>query len=510
VWLAIGVSTLVLAAGWAVGVCHQREFSAGGPGQPPVLDALPLDPAPSPEFSDVEVVARLMRSVDRLEDAQAELDPFLGVDADADARRVQRLAELVPMLRVLAARLQQENDAGAVPPQSSSVASRPLARRLLLTSERLDLLLAQWSRCAPNRLSLLLAALESLSLELRSDAVLETVPTTAISYSFFPGHPPGVVPGEAAWLVAVRSEPWPRGTLQVALRARSRRDPVAISVAKRAGHANALAVPLDRERVAEFAGDCLRVEIRTGRGSEEKDGRQPPRDLLASWPLCIPYAMDTEYELVGYLDYRTPTRARTVERKEIWVTNSSCDQEKLVAEALEWELFPGGTLIDIGGSDLLEVNTTSIDCEIDGSRVRCTGTLAPATCEASEEGPSQLLQKTEWAQFFAPTEEIPEEEEHSSQAVSGTLSAEAAPEPFCVQLVRDEPSVESEMRFDLVVRNAHQRQVVFSSPPETLERELTTQYRIASRRIDARFEADGEPGSSHICVVLHADEVCEL
>jgi hypothetical protein len=281
-------------------------------------------------------------------------------------------------------------------------------------------------------------------------------------------------------------------------------------VVTRTGQDNALAVGLDRERVDEFAGDCLRVEIRADRGAEEKDGSGPRRDLVASWPLCIPYAVGTEYELVGYLEYRTPTRSRTLERKEVWFANSSCDQEKPVAETLEWELFPGGRLVDVGGSDLLEANSTSIDCEIDGSRVRCAGTLAPATCEASGEGPPHLVQKTEWAQFFAPTEEIPEEEEHSSQAVSHTISAEAAAEPFCVRLVRDEPSIESEMRFELIARNAHQRQVVFSSSTETLERELTTHYRIASRRIDARFEAYEEPGSSRICVALHAAEVCEL
>jgi hypothetical protein len=252
----------------------------------------------------------------------------------------------------------------------------------------------------------------------------------------------------------------------------------------------------------------VRVEIRANRGSGEKSGFDPSRDLVASWPLCIPYAAGTEYELVGYLEYRTSTRSRTLERKEISFTNSSCDQEKRVAEALEWELFPGGTLVDIGGSDLLEANSTSIDCEIDGSRVSCAGTLAPASCEASEEGPPRLAQKTEWAQFFAPTEEIPEEEDHASQAVSDSVSAEAAPEPLCVQLARDASSVDSEMRFELVARNAHQRQVVFASSAETLEHELTTHYRMASRRIEARFEAHGESGSPRICVALHAAETC--
>ncbi len=316
------------------------------------------------------------------------------------------------------------------------------------------------------------------------------------------------MPREAGWLVAVRSEPWPQGATRVAVLARSRRDPVAISVATHAGQDNALAVWLDRERMAEFAGDCVRVEIREDRGSGEANGFEPRRDLIASWPLCIPYSAVTEYELVGYLEYRTPTRSRTLERKAILFANSSCDQEKRVAETLEWELFPGGTLIDIGGSNFFEANSTSIDCEIDGSRVSCAGTLAPASCEASEEGPPRLVQKTEWEQFFAPTEEIPEEEEHSSQAVSDSMSAEAAPEPLCVQLVRDESSVESEMRFELVARNAHQRQVVFASSTETVEHELTTHYRMASRRIDARFEAHGESGSPRICVVLHAAEAC--
>ena len=158
---------------------------------------------------------------------------------------------------------------------------------------------------------------------------------------------------------------------------------------------------------------------------------------------------------------------------------------------------------------MLETNPSSIDCVIDGNLVRCAGTLSPATCEASTDGNPEVTRETEWVHFFTPTEEIPDEERHLSQALSSIVSAEAAAEPFCVQLARDEPSDESHIWFELISVNANQRRVSFTSPIETLKRIATTRYDTGSHRIDAHFETSVESGYARICTTLQ-EETCGL
>lgn len=486
------------------GACGGSESANSSSEAPLHLEALPLNPVLALDLEPAEIAVRLERSVNRLTPVLAGLDPYLGADADADARRVQRLRQLMPRYHALAARLQEGTDTKPGSLRDALPARRALGARLFLDSERLDLLLAEWQRCEPRRLSVLLAALETLALGLPSESAVTDYGPPVVSYGFFPGHPPGIVPREAGWLVAVGSEPWAHGPAWVTIRTRSRRDPVATFRARRVANKEGLAVRIAPDLLADNAGDCLRMEIHFDRNPPSTawpEGRATPD---ASWPLCIPRFDNSEYQLVGYLEYRTPTRSRILESKAILFENDSCDQEETVSKSLEWELLPGGKIVDSGGSSVFTFNSSSIDCSIDGNLVHCGGTLSPATCEPSENGGLRVTRVTDWKHSFSPTEEIPEEEEHLSHGLSPSVSAEAAAEPFCVELARDETSDESRMRFELISTNGNQRRVFFASPMEKLNRTRTARYTIGSHQIDANFETVEESGTARVCVALHS------
>jgi hypothetical protein len=502
---ATGLGVLALVTGSISGGCRQPESAIVTSEAPPQLEALPLNPVGALDLEPAEIAARLERSVEDLTPVLAGVDPYLGADAEADARRVQRLRQLIPRYHALVARLRQEADEKTGTLRDASLVQRLLGTQLFLDSERLDLLLAEWQRCEPRRLSVLLAALETLALELPLKSVVTEDRPPAVAYDFFPGHPPGTVPREAGWLVAVGTEPWAHGPAWVSIRTRSRRDPVATIPARRVANKDGLAVWLTPEFLADHAGDCLTMEIRFDRNPPPTKWPEAQSTPSASWPLCIPRFDTSAYQLAGYLEYRTPTRSRSLEPKAILFENGSCDRDETVSESLEWELLPRGRIVDSGDSTLFEFNSSDIDCVIDGNLVHCAGTLSPATCEPSEGGDLRVTRQTDWKHIFSPTEEILEEEEHLSHGLSLSVSAEAAAEPFCVELARDEASDQSRMRFELISTNGNQRRVFFASPTAKLKRTHTARYTIGTHQIDADFETVEESGAARVCVTLHSE-----
>jgi hypothetical protein len=207
---------------------------------------------------------------------------------------------------------------------------------------------------------------------------------------------------------------------------------------------------------------------------------------------------------LAHLEYRAPASPRVLRWQTLRFTNESCEEAKEVSGSLEWPLS-GGKLIEAGEETRIEANAPAVDCAIDGGRIRCAGTLPPATCAPAEDGPPQLTEWTEWEHAFTPTLQPPGDEDYVSQALSALIASEDFETPQCVGVPRDATSEQSRMRFELIAANANQRRVFFESPDETLRERRQASYALASHRIAADFVAGDEDEPASVCVRVRSE-----
>ena len=191
--------------------------------------------------------------------------------------------------------------------------------------------------------------------------------------------------------------------------------------------------------------------------------------------------------------------------------NASCTEEKQVSGTLEWELEPGGWLVDMGESALYEAGTASIDCQISKSRINCEGRLAPAVCgqtpRSGESGqrPELLLEQSEWEHIFTPAEEYPEEELHRSWALSESVDLDRSETQISLEIPREEPSEETTIWYEFIAVNGGQQSTLFISPKKTLNEVGRDSHVIHQHRIDVEYNVAPSATTAKIDMSMESD-----
>ncbi len=454
---------------------------------PPRAASLPISPVEAFALSPQQIAEHAEHSAARLASFLATLDPFVGLDADGDVRRVERIYALPQSLRRKAADLRESQREHEVAPlRDLAAAAREPGRRLFAASQQLELVLDERDRCAPHELGALLGALETLALALEQAAASPgELPHS--DYYFFEGRPPGVVPAEGGWLVVVGPEIGRGGAPSIDLVVEEREDALAHWRARRLGD-DAIAVRIGPELVADHLGTCLalRMDAHAGPGL----------------PICLPASYGSQYRIRGQLAYRKAVATRTLDSDELVFINRSCTRRQRVSKTLDWVLQPGGRMIDPGRGDRFQVGDASIDCRLDAGGVTCTGTLGPATCAGGETARAD----TEWHQIFAPIEEYPDPALHRSAVLADPVDVAPGATQACVDIPRDDPSEQTSMWFELFAVNGQQQQVVFSSPRESVSASAHMPYQAGPHGIDAELHPQREPGTAAICVTVRSPE----
>jgi hypothetical protein len=477
------------------------EAEAGVPiarrSEPPTDLAPPLDPDASRSLTPDEIAAGALAAATRLASVLRSMDPFLGVEADGDIRRVPRVYGLAGAVGGLAADLtaRAASDLGR-PLSELPAALVERGRDLHRIRLRLESLLAWYERCAPRERSVFLSALEGLALDSVRDPAAGESSGRSADYFFFAGRPPDLVPAGGGWLVVAGRGLWSSGTPEVRL-AGANAEPIERLEPHRLTDSR-VAVYLTSDVLAGQRGRCLSLRIETAHPPETR-GAAP-----LAVPLCVPVSYQSGYRMVSYLSYRLPTATRTLETDEILFSNSSCDERKEVSRTLEWPLDRDGRLVDTGEFELYSVHESSVECAIDENRVTCSGWLAPARCET--EGRID----TEWHHIFSPTEEYPDRELHRSGSLAPFVAAGPAITRTCVEIHRGEPSDETSIWFDLFVQNADQQERFFSSPHEVAAGPVVSRYEQGPHQIEAELDPATEPELASVCVTVRSPECTSL
>ncbi|MEN8158565.1 MAG: M23 family metallopeptidase [Myxococcota bacterium] len=471
---------------------------ASAPREPPPDLGPPFDPEEFLSLAASEVVAQAEAATGRLASVLRSIDPFLGVRADADVRRVPRVYGIPGRIRRSAVALRERAASDFERPLAElSPELRALGRRLHQHSRRLEALLTWYETCAPRERSVFLNALETVALDSARDPDGVDPAGPRADYFFFAGRGADLVPADGGWLAVVGQDLWQSGAPEVSLVG-----PDAESIASfepyRLGEGDAVAVWVARRVLAARGGSCLSLRL------TPRPRREAAEAGELFLPLCIPGSYESGYRLATYLSYQLPTATRTLETDEIFFSNSSCDDRKEVSRTLEWQLEPDGRLLDTGQFELYSVHDSSIDCVIDANRVTCSGWLGPARCD----GEGRV--DTEWHHIFSPTEEYPDREVHRSAALAPFVAADSPTTRTCAEIRRNEQSEETSMWFDLFVQNADQQENFFSSPHEVAKDSMVSSYEQGSHRIEAELDPAAAPGTASICVTIRSPECPSL
>jgi hypothetical protein len=450
--------------------------------------------------------------VERFNRFRLKTDLFLGLDASVDERVVHRSGLLVRKMSILIRELRDVNNGARAGPLSIQTAPvRDSGIQLYFVASRLDLLMEEQDRCGLRNLGLLLSAFESLALELDNNpfGVEQLVPD--MHYFFFEHHLPNIVPREGGRLVLVGRGLWDDGRPTLAFVDRISGETMGPLEVSRIRADQAVAVTIEPEWIANNAGRCLYLS-RSDNSESDVDAQQYPKLLTAAYlPVCIPLSFGTTYKISGFLEYRTPTRTRLHESRAMLFENASCTEEKQVSGTLEWELEPGGWLVDMGESALYEAGTASIDCQISKSRINCEGRLAPAVCgqtpRSGESGqqPGLLLEQAEWEHIFTPAEEYPEEELHRSWALSESVDLERSETQISLEIPREEPSEETTIWYEFIAVNGGQQSTLFISPKRTLNEVGRDSHVIHQHRIDVEYNVAPSATTAKIDMSMESD-----
>jgi hypothetical protein len=490
---------------------------------PPPLEAAEAEPSKemAPDEIPLRVVFRdtselraaaiaeeAQRAADRLAVLLRGLDPFLGVDADADARRVRRIYALPGSLRERAAGLAARLGADAsVRLGDSDPEVRELGARVHRSIERLERLMDRHESCAHQNLAPFLSALETFALEveLAAEAPAPAEPEPQLEYFVFAGQPPGVVPRAGGWLLAVGPGLGSGGPLRADLAALDRPDVLTLLETRDVADDDAVAVRVPEKLLDANALECMRLRLHPPRSNGVLPWRTSSAPGPLELPICVPEASSSAYRIAGFLSYRVRIATRVLESDELLFFNTECEERLEVSRSLEWPLEPGGRLTETGDSELYAINDSSVECRIEENRIHCSGWLGPASCE---EGPGSEPRQvdTEWHHIFSPTEEYPEREHRRSTALAAPVELGAEPTRTCVEVPRDAVTEETDMWFDLFAVNANQQRSQFSSPRIRVTEPTHRRFEVGAHRIEAELDPVSTSEHGEICVTLHAPD----
>jgi hypothetical protein len=439
----------------------------------PVHVSTPIDIGQALDRTLGEILVEAEGVLLRFNSLRRESDLFLGIDADIDDRRVHRSGVLIHNLSRFISALRKHVDAAAHE-RLSNLPEQPRsdAIRLYMAVRRLHLLLEGRDRCGYHNLDSFLAAVETLALGTGARQIDVTSPV--LHFFAFEDQLPDVVPSGGGWLVLFGSGLWQDGNLEAALIDPDTGKTIALLDAHHTGVDETAAVKIEPEWVAGNAGQCLSLAV--GRnltsGMPWRKRREPAAQ--AQLPFCIPQSFNTKYQLAGFLEYQTPTQTTYLVPKGLLFENDSCVDRKPVSEILEWNLPPGGWLLEMRESALYEAGSSSVECEVSENRVTCSGYLGKAVCgRALLEGNNGidtelLLEQTEWEHIFSPIAEYPIAEEHESRALSDAFELESSATEIILQIPREKPSEKTTIWYELIAVNGGQHETVFVSPKRTI------------------------------------------
>jgi hypothetical protein len=450
--------------------------------------------------------------VERFNRFRLQTDLFLGLDVDVDDRVVHRSGLLVRKMSILIRELRDANNGARAGPLLIQTAPvRDSGIRLYFVASRLELLMEEQDRCGLRNLGLLLSAFEALALELDNNPFGVERWAFDIHYFFFEHHLPNIVPRDGGRLVLVGRGLWDDGRPTLAFVDRISGETLAPLEVSRVREYQAVAVNIEPEWIANNAGRCLYLSSSDNSASSVDRRRYPKPVSAASLPVCIPLSFGTTYKISGFLEYRTPTRIQLRESSSMLFENASCTEEKQVWGTLEWELEPGGWLVDMGESALYEAGTASIKCQISENHINCLGRLGPAVCgqapRTGESGqqPGLLLEQSEWEHIFTPAEEYPEEELHRSWALSESVDLERPETQLSLEIPREEPSEETTIWYEFIAVNGGQQSTLFISPKKALNEVGRDSHVIDQHRINAEYNVTPSAATAKIDLSVESD-----
>lgn len=508
-------STVKPCCGFGIASARANDQHNQAGGEPNVTDLLdsvsiPVDITQVLDLSLDDVLDEAEGALERFNTLRLGSDLFLGLDADVDDRIIHRFGMLVSKLSQLIGELREAGNSAVVRRLSNQAADiRRDGIRLFLAARRLHLLMEAKDRCGLRKLGIFLSSVETLALEFDTGLAGTVNPAPELHYFFFEDQLPNVVPPDGGWLFLVGSGLWTKNKPQVALIDPERETTIAALEVHQTGGDAATAVRIEPDWITDNAGRCLSLKVSNDSTPGMLWWKQAKPAAYRYLPVCIPLSFSTQYRIAGYLEYRTPTQTKLLKAKSILIENASCVGRKQASESIEWPLYPGAWLIDMGESSLYETGSSSIDCKVAENRIICSGYLGKAVCgqalrSGNTEGETDLLlEQAEWEHIFTPTAEYPLEEVHHSRSLSEVVDLELPMTEVAVMIPREEPSLKTTIWYELIIVNGGQQKTVFVSPKKNLLEIKQDTYMTGHDRMMA--DLDPAPGSAEAGIRVNID-----
>jgi hypothetical protein len=459
-----------------------------------------------------QILGESRKSLDELKTLKARLD--LTADINARAHIDHSFGPLATSLSGLIEQL--ERSAGSslgIPIKDLGANVQEVAVQLSMVAGKLDELLTRQRQCAVQDIGLLLASLNTLSLEFADRIPFSGSSKPHVSYFAFAGHAPTIVPlaGGVMSLIGYKlSDVQPPEVALLESGAGGAK--IATLPAKAGATTNDALVEVEKSIIERFSGKCIIIEISThGKGGIFG---APKSGSIFNLPMCIPEEFSSNFALSGQLSYRKPIlRRRTLPAQEFSRTNDSCSDKAHISGELVWSLNKSGKIVDAGAQQLQVTNQTNVNYTIVNDRITFDGELDTASCIKTKIPPvfgvevSKRLHHTEWSYRFAPIEEYPDVEEQSGISNSQKFERmKPGTNRLCVDVAKQGESDETLMWFQILSAGKTGVQRVFESPREVLKKDVSTRSYLDAQpyNVSAQFNPVPAGGNAQICVTITA------
>jgi hypothetical protein len=373
-----------------------------------ILLSLAASPQPShaeqgvPAFADrvAELDAPLTLTAGALDSlVQGILDKLQNLAASLSGDLSISVGGAGSQLSALLTQFQQATQQSIGQPISDlSDSAQAMARQLQYATNRLQDILAHERACLLQNAGVIIASLDSLTLQLKSGIPLVKDSKAQLYYFQFAGHSPSIVPPDGGPMTLVGFALWKRQP-RLELCDEAKHSLTSLQ-ASRSTDDNSVDTIIPGPLLQQNAGKCLFIHCVTQKGNF-LGLTVPDTDLYL--PLFVPQTLAFKWHVDAWVSYETTgTSPETVGPEKVYrFDNNTCDKQN-VSQTQGWSLPVDAQIIGTQDRDLGDSRqNNAISLSIVANTITAAGTMDQGSCVNMLFG-STLLHSAIWDHGISP------------------------------------------------------------------------------------------------------------
>ena len=262
------------------------------------------------------------------------------------------------------------------PINSLSDSVQAMARQLQYATNRIQDILAHERACLLENAGVVIASLDSMTLELKSGLPFVKDSKAKLYYFKFAGHSPSIVPPEGGPMTLVGFRLWDREPkLELCDEAKHSLSPLEVS---HSTDENSVDTNIPSTILQQSSGKCLFIHCVTQKWSFFQ-GTIPDTDLYL--PLYVPKALAFKWLVQAWVNYQISSRQEAVGPElDFRFDNNSCDKHN-VTQTQGWSLPEDAQIIGYLDRDMGDSRQNNvISLAITGHTITAAGTMDQGQC----------------------------------------------------------------------------------------------------------------------------------